>query len=66
NLINQSVRGVTQICTQLGLAPSLIGDGIALEQSPEAGTRVLRGSRVMVRFGRPGEATPSSSTENVN
>ncbi|MGH9723553.1 MAG: penicillin-binding transpeptidase domain-containing protein, partial [Candidatus Acidiferrales bacterium] len=66
NLINQSVRGVTQICTQLGLAPSLIGDGIALEQSPEAGTRVLRGSRVMVRFGRPGEATTESSTENVN
>lgn len=66
NLINQSVRGVTQMCTQLGLAPSLIGDGIALEQSPEAGTRVLRGSRVMVRFGRPGEGAPTSSTGNVN
>jgi cell division protein FtsI (penicillin-binding protein 3) len=48
----QSVRGVTETCSQLGLIPSLLGTGVALEQSPEPGTRVIRGSTVTVRFGR--------------
>src|ERR1700691_2154175 len=48
----QSVRGVTEACSRLGLIPSLLGSGVALEQSPEAGTRVIRGSIVTVRFGR--------------
>ena len=48
----QSVRGVTEACSRLGLIPSLLGSGVALEQSPEAGTRVIRGSTVTVRFGR--------------
>src|ERR1700723_1790295 len=48
----QSVRGVTEACSRLGLIPSLLGTGVALEQSPEAGTRVIRGSTVTVRFGR--------------
>ncbi|MGA8674772.1 MAG: PASTA domain-containing protein, partial [Candidatus Acidiferrales bacterium] len=37
---------------RLGLVPELIGSGVAVEQSPEAGTIVMRGSRVTVRFGR--------------
>jgi cell division protein FtsI (penicillin-binding protein 3) len=48
----QSVRGVTETCSRLGLIPSLLGSGVALEQSPEAGARVIRGSTVTVRFGR--------------
>jgi len=52
DLARQTVRGVTEECSRLGLAPSLIGSGVALEQSPEAGTRVARGSRLAVRFGR--------------
>ena len=52
DLAGQTVRGVTEECSRLGLVPSLIGSGVALEQSPEAGTRVARGSRVAVRFGR--------------
>jgi membrane peptidoglycan carboxypeptidase len=48
----QSVRGVTETCSRLGLIPSLLGSGVALEQSPEARTRVIRGSTVTVRFGR--------------
>jgi cell division protein FtsI (penicillin-binding protein 3) len=48
----QSVRGVTETCSRLGLIPSLLGSGVALEQSPEAGTRAIRGSMVTVRFGR--------------
>jgi len=55
SLTGQSVRGVTELCSKLGLAPALIGTGIALQQFPEAGAQVLRGSQVTVRFGRPGE-----------
>lgn len=52
DLAGQTVRSVTEECSRLGLVPSLIGSGVALEQSPEAGTRVARGSRLAVRFGR--------------
>ena len=53
DLSGQTVRGATESCSHLGLIPSLIGNGIALQQFPEAGTTVLRGSNVTVRFGRP-------------
>ncbi|MGD0956232.1 MAG: penicillin-binding transpeptidase domain-containing protein [Candidatus Acidiferrales bacterium] len=66
DLSGQTVRGVTEECSRLGLVPSLIGSGVALEQFPGAGTQVLRGSRVMVRFGRPGEIQPVSSRGNGN
>ena len=52
DLSGQNVRAVTETCSRLGLIPSLLGSGVALEQSPEAGTRVIRGSTVTVRFGR--------------
>ena len=55
SLVGQSVRGVTEECSRLGLAPVLIGSGVAVEQFPEAGTQVERGSRVTVRFGRSSE-----------
>jgi cell division protein FtsI (penicillin-binding protein 3) len=66
DLSGQTVRGVTEECSRLGLVPSLIGSGVALEQFPGAGTQVLRGSRVTVRFGRPGEVQPVSSRGNGN
>jgi cell division protein FtsI (penicillin-binding protein 3) len=47
-----SVRGVTQACLRLGLNPVLIGTGIAVNQSPEAGQKLRRGGRVTVRFAR--------------
>ena len=55
NVTGQSVRRVTETCSRLGLVPSLIGSGVALEQSPESGTSVLRGSCLTVRFGRASE-----------
>jgi cell division protein FtsI/penicillin-binding protein 2 len=61
-----TVRGVTEECSRMGLSPSLIGSGIAVEQSPEAGTQVLRGSRITVRFGRASELTPSRSRGDGN
>jgi cell division protein FtsI (penicillin-binding protein 3) len=56
----QTLRSVTELCTQLGLAPAPIGSGVAVEQSPEPGARVQRGSRVTVRFGRVGEIVPAT------
>jgi cell division protein FtsI (penicillin-binding protein 3) len=52
NLVGQSVRRVTEACSKLGLAPELVGEGVAVEQYPEAGTQVPRGSPMTVRFGR--------------
>ncbi len=67
DLAGQTVRGVTEECSRLGLVPSLIGSGVALEQSPEAGARVERGSSVTVRFGRAVAAlTPASVQRNAN
>jgi cell division protein FtsI/penicillin-binding protein 2 len=62
----QTVRRVTELCTQLGLVPAAIGSGVALEQSPEAGARVQRGSRVTIRFGRAGEIVPAALRGDKN
>jgi beta-lactam-binding protein with PASTA domain len=67
DLAGQTVRGVTEECSRLGLVPSLIGSGVALEQSPERGARVARGSRVAVRFGRMvADARSKDLQRNVN
>jgi cell division protein FtsI (penicillin-binding protein 3) len=66
SLAGQTVRGVTEECSRLGLMPSLIGSGVALEQFPAAGAQVLRGSRVTVRFGHPGEVVPVSAPGDGN
>ena len=46
----KSVRDVTEECLRLGFTPVLVGTGVAVEQSPEAGTTVRRGSRLTVHF----------------
>jgi cell division protein FtsI (penicillin-binding protein 3) len=56
DLTGQTVRGVTESCSHLGLVPTLIGSGVAVEQSPDPGTRVQRGSSLTVRFGRTAAA----------
>jgi membrane peptidoglycan carboxypeptidase len=66
SLAGRTVRGVTEECSRLGLMPSLIGSGVALEQYPAAGAQVLRGSRVTVRFGHPGEVVPVSAPGDGN
>ncbi len=45
DLTGQTVRGVTEACSRLGLVPSLIGNGIALQQFPDAGTSAARQPR---------------------
>jgi cell division protein FtsI (penicillin-binding protein 3) len=64
DMSGQSVRDVTETCTHLGVVPVLIGNGIALQQFPAAGTSVLRGSQVTVRFGRPDLATAMHGSAN--
>jgi cell division protein FtsI (penicillin-binding protein 3) len=61
-----TVRAVTETCSRLGLVPSLIGTGVAVEQFPEAGTQVARGSQLTVRFGRAGEIMPISTRGSGN
>jgi membrane peptidoglycan carboxypeptidase len=60
NLAGQTVRSVTEACSRIGLVPALIGSGVALEQSAEAGTQVVRGTRLTVRFGKAGQLVPAS------
>ncbi len=66
DLAGQTVRAVTEACSRLGFVPSLIGGGVALEQFPAAGTEAPRGSRLTVRFGRPGELLPVSARGDEN
>jgi cell division protein FtsI/penicillin-binding protein 2 len=50
SLTGKTVRAATQECLNLGLNPRLSGNGLAVEQTPEAGTPVRAGSLVEVRF----------------
>lgn len=70
-LTGQSVRAVIEACSRLGLMPVLVGNGIALDQSPDAGTKVLPGAKVIVHFGSgdssggsPGSSSRSSGSNN--
>jgi len=66
NLAGQTIRGVMEQCSRLGLVPSVIGDGIALQQFPDAGLQVPRGSRVTVLLGAPGTLLPASDRQGLN
>jgi cell division protein FtsI (penicillin-binding protein 3) len=64
DLTGQTVRSVTESCSRLGLIPELLGSGVAVEQSPDPGTRVQRGSSVTVRFGRAAAALSPAAGQN--
>jgi cell division protein FtsI (penicillin-binding protein 3) len=51
-LQGKTVREVTEKCMKLGLSPVLVGTGVAVEQTPEPGSTIRRGSRITVRFAR--------------
>jgi cell division protein FtsI (penicillin-binding protein 3) len=57
----KSVREVTEDCTRLGLELALVGNGVAISQSPEAGSTVKAGARVTVQFGRAAAVVPVST-----
>jgi len=64
DLSGQTVRAVVESCSHLGLIPTLIGNGLALEQFPAGGTPVVRGGQVTVRFGRPVSSAVSHGRMN--
>jgi len=49
----KTMRDVTEGCMRLGLDPVLVGTNVAIQQSPAAGSKVRRGTKVMVEFGDP-------------
>jgi cell division protein FtsI (penicillin-binding protein 3) len=46
----KTMREITEVCLRLGLDPVLVGSGVASEQTPEAGRKVRRGTKVTVEF----------------
>ena len=48
----KSVRGAIELAEDSGLDLDAVGSGLAREQSPAAGSHVVTGSRVTVKFGR--------------
>jgi cell division protein FtsI (penicillin-binding protein 3) len=47
----KTMREVTEMCLRLGLDPVLVGSTLATQQTPQAGARVRRGTKVTVQFG---------------
>ena len=47
----KTMREVTMSCMKLGLDPVLVGTRLALQQTPTAGAKVRRGTKVTVEFG---------------
>ena len=52
DLSGLAVRQVAAECQHLGLELNLSGSGLAVEQSPTAGSQIPVGSRIWVRFAR--------------
>ena len=46
----KTMREITEACLRLGLDPVLVGSGVASEQTPQAGAKVRRGTKVTVQF----------------
>jgi cell division protein FtsI (penicillin-binding protein 3) len=65
-LTSQSVRQAVLELEKAGLSPVLVGSGIALEQSPAAGTTVRKGTRVAVEFGAAAKTAASSARAKRN
>ena len=50
SLIGKPVRAAVETAQEAGFEIDVIGDGVAREQAPPAGTRIAPGGRVAVRF----------------
>jgi cell division protein FtsI (penicillin-binding protein 3) len=61
NLQGRTVREVIEQCMKFGFTPILAGTGIAIEQSPEPGTLIRRGSHINVRFARDASLVTASA-----
>ncbi len=52
SFFGKNLRAAIEVAQEAGLDIEAIGSGVAREQSPQPGTRVVAGSRITVRFGR--------------
>ena len=52
SFVGKTMRGAVETAQQTGLELSVIGSGIARQQSPPPGSHLAVGQRVMVRFTR--------------
>jgi cell division protein FtsI (penicillin-binding protein 3) len=52
SFIGKTVRGAVEAAEDSGLELNAVGSGVALQQSPPAGTHVTAGAHVTVQFGR--------------
>ncbi len=50
SFIGKSLRSAVEAAQQIGLEITVLGSGIARQQSPHAGAHLLAGQKVMVRF----------------
>jgi cell division protein FtsI (penicillin-binding protein 3) len=64
-LQGKTVREVTEKCMKLGLSPVLVGTGVAVEQSPEPGGTIRRGSRITVRFARDASVVSAADRRGI-
>src|SRR5215471_4365979 len=53
DFFGKTMREVTETCLKLGLDPLLVGSGLALNQTPAAGMKMRRGTKLTVQFGAP-------------
>ena len=62
----KTMRDVTEMCLRLGLEPVLVGNNLALSQTPPAGAKVRRGAKVTVQFGTPPANSGNPRRHNRN
>ena len=62
----KTMRDVADISLKLGLDPVLVGSNLAVDQSPAAGAKVMRGAKITVRFGTPAEKNSKPPSGNRN
>jgi cell division protein FtsI (penicillin-binding protein 3) len=53
----KTMREVTEGCLKMGLNPVLVGTSLASRQTPAPGSKVRRGTKVTVEFGRAADLT---------
>jgi cell division protein FtsI (penicillin-binding protein 3) len=51
DFLGKTMRDVSEGCMRLGLNPVLVGTTLAVQQTPAAGAKVRRGTKVTVEFG---------------
>jgi membrane peptidoglycan carboxypeptidase len=56
----KTMREVTEVCLKMGLNPILVGTSLASHQTPAAGVKIRRGTKVTVEFGAVAELAAKS------